>query len=365
MEREVRLGSQAFDVEKERVYGNKQIRDDLVSYLDEYRLQVSKHGFEFQYSGYKVKDIYSGEPMSVKTKRTLAERRAKGLPIHRELAEDAGIESLDEQLAYAKEGDRIFWMSPPGPKEDGYGNYGFVFEGRVVGERLFMTANRIEKPTIAQCNKAFFELTRDNVGYINPEGFLANPRVVRNSMVDADFILQRNFSFAVDQKEALINKQVIAEMDSMIDEFVGVVKTGTREEKITAFHALENYALELKKRLMHKAEARENDNIIFMSEYRDHRYLADILNVYGYMPPIVAGSCGPTGEETKSNDLFADNFKDLMKAIFGDLKEMFGIDEESYSFDKSGTCVRCKNEGMLGPCNLCQGCDSYLRLQAA
>ena len=37
--------------------------------------------------------------------------------------------------------------------------------------------------------------------------------------------------------------------------------------KITAFYALENYALELKKRLMHKANAGNNDNIIFMSEH--------------------------------------------------------------------------------------------------
>ncbi len=364
MEREIRLDSQAFDIKKEKIYTDAEIRKDTISYLSEYRLRVQKYDYELQFSfvegeGYKVMDIYRGEAMSVKTKRTLAERRAKGLSIHREIAEDEGAENLDEQLAFAQEGDRIFWLSPPGPKEDGYGNYGFVFEGKIKDRRLLMTAIRVENPTIAQFNKAFFELTGDNVGYINPEGFLANPRVVENSMADTDAVLQKNFSFVIDQKEAQINKQVIAEMDRMIDEFVGVVKTGTREEKITSFYALENYALELKKRLTHKAEAGENDNIIFMSDHREHRYLVDILSVYRYMPPIVGGSCGPTGEETRSSDIFANDFSDLMKAIFGI------DDEESYSFDKSGVCVRCNTDTMLGPCNLCQGCDIYLRSQAA
>lgn len=344
MERERRLGSQAFDVEKERVYSDAEIRKDTISYLSEYRLRVQKYNYEFQFSfvegeGYKIRDIHNGEAMSVKTKRTLEERKAKGLPIHREIAEDVGIESLDEQLAYVQDGDRIFWLSPPGPKEEGYGDYGFVFEGRVMGEHIFMTAIRVEKPTIPQFNKAFLKLTGDNVGYINPEGFLANPRVVENNMVDTDSVLQENFSFVVDQKEASINKQVITEMDSMINEFVGVVKTGTREEKITAFYALENYALELKKRLMHKQEAEGQGNIVYMSDYKDYRYLTDILYPYGYRPPIVGGSCGTTGEETRSNDIFADNYKDLMKAIFGDLEKFIGENAE----DDPNLC-RCNDQ---------------------
>lgn len=365
MEREGRLlqfrpretvGSVAFDIEKERVYTVVEMRKHIVSYLSEYRLRVQKYDYELLFSfkegeGYKVRDIHRGEAMSVRTKRTLAERQLQGLPIARELSEDAGGESLDEQLNYVQDGDRVFWISPPGPKEEGYGNYGFVFEGRVVGERIFMTAIRVENPSISQCNKAFFELTGDNVGYIDPEGFLANPRVVKNSHVDTDAVLQRNFSFVVDQKEALLNKQVIAEMDSMIDEFVGVVKSGSREEKITAFYALENYAIELKQRLMQKTESGKEENIVYMSDYRDYRYLADIISMYGYMPPMAFGSCGPTGEETKSNDIFADNYKDLMKAIFGDLKDLFGIDDEWY------TCPKCPYRA-TGPINgtTCPGC---------
>lgn len=351
------VGSVAFDTDKEKVYSNAQMRTDTISYISEYRLRVQKYDYEFQFSfvegeGYKLRDIHSGEAMSIKTKHTLEERRVKGLSIYRELAEDAGIENLDEQLLYAQDGDRIFWMSPPGSKEDGYGDYGFMFEGRIVGERILMTANRVENPTIVQFNRALLELTGDNVGYINPEGFLANPRVVKNNNVDIDAVLQKNFSFMVDQKEALINKQVITEMDSMIDEFVGLIRSGSREERITAFHALENYALELKKSITHKAEAAENDNIIFMSDHREHRYLTDILPLYGFRPPVVGGSCGSTGEDTKSSDLFADNYKDLMKAIFGDFKEMFGVDDNEWY-----TCPKCPYKAS-GPINgtTCPGC---------
>ncbi len=328
-------GSRAFDIENERPYSNAEMKKDIVSYLSEYRLRVQKYNYELLFSfvdgeGYKVRDIHRGEAMSIKAKRTLEERRAKGLSVHREIAEDAGIESLDKQLLYAQEGERISWISPPGPKEEGYGDYGFVHEGVVHNEvsedglsakRLSMTAIRVENPTIPQCNNALFQLTGENVPYINAEEFLANPRVGRKRAVDTDAVLQENFSFVVDQKDALINKQVITEMDPMTDECIEVIRFGSREERITAFYALENYALALKKQYANKKETHREEHVVYEnahdSKYRQYRYLADILSAYGHMPPIVAGSCGPTGEETKSNDIFADNFSNLMKEIFG------------------------------------------------
>lgn len=358
------VGSVAFDMEKEKVYTDVEMRDDLVSYLGEYRLRVQKHDYELTFSyregeGYRVRDIHRGEAMSVKSKRTLLDRTENGLPVYREMAEDAGIDSLDEQLLYAEDGDMVVWFSPPGPKDQGYGNYGFMFEGSVkvkvltdgmTEKHILMTANRIEKPTIAQCNNAFFALTGEDISFINPEGFLANPRVVSGREVNVDEVLLKNFSFEVNEEEMLVNTQVIKTINPMIDEFVGVIKSGSREERITAFYALENYALELKERLMRKQEKGE-ENVIYMSDYRDYRYLADILHGYGYRPPIVAGSCGPTGEDTRSNDIFADNYKDLMKAIFGDFKEMFGIEDDEWF-----VCGAChyKATGPIG--NQCPGC---------
>ena len=350
MEREA-IGSSAYNIENERVYRDEEIRENVVSYLSEYRLRVKKYDYELVFStapgeGFMVRDVHRGEAMNAKAKRTLEERQVKGLPIHREFAELLGLESLDEQLLSAADGDHVFWMSPPGPKEEGYGNYGFVYEGRVQEEvsesgvpikHLFMTAIRVENPTISQSNKALSELTGENVSYINAEEFLGNPRVVKNVAVNTDDVLRRNFSFVVDQKEVWINKRVITEMDSMINEFVGVIHSGSRAEKITAFYALENYALELKERYIRKQEKREDDTVIYMNEHRRYQYLADIYSPYGYRPPSVAGSCGPTGEETRSNDIFANSYRNLMKAIFGDLHEMFGLEEESDWFN----CPKC------------------------
>lgn len=331
--------SQAFDIEKERVYTDVEMRKDIVSYLSEYRLRVQKYDYELLYSfregeGFRVRDVHRGEAMSIKAKRTLAERQVTGLPIHREMAEDEGIENLDKQLYYAQDGDKIFWISPPGPKEEGYGNYGFVFEGRVQNEmsedglptkRLFMSAIRVENPTMSQANSAFSELTGENISHASPEGLLENPRVVSKRAVDTDAVLQKNFSFVVNQRDAWTNSQVITKMNLMIDEAISVIRSGTREERIRSFYALENYALALKERFTRENDAPEKENIVYTRDYGEYRYLADILYEYGYMPPIVAGSCGATGEEVRSNDIFADSYSDLMKAIFGDLREKFGI----------------------------------------
>lgn len=336
--------AQAFDIENERLYSDAEMRKDIVSYLSEYRLRVQKYDYELLYSfkegeGFRVRDVHRGEAMSIKAKRTLADRQAKGLPIHREVAEDAGIESLDRQLYYALDGDRVFWISPPGPKEEGYGDYGFVFEGKVRNaiseeglpmKRLSMTAIRVENPTILQCNSTLSRLTGQDASYTNAEGLLENPRVVEKGVIDADTdsVLQKNFSFVVNQKDLWINSQVITAMESMIDEAVLVIRSGARGERIRSFYALENYALALKERLSQEHDVSEKENTLYVRDYREYRYLADILFEYSYMPPIVSGSCGETGKETRSNDIFADNFKDLMKAIFGDFKDL--IDDESF-----------------------------------
>lgn len=40
----------------------------------------------------------------------------------------------------------------------------------------------------------------------------------------------------------------------------------------------------------------------------------------------------------------------------------FGAKEETYSYDKFGTCVTCETERTwLGPCHICESCDSWLK----
>lgn len=356
MEREI-VGSRAFNIENERIYTDEEMRKDIVSYLSEYRLRVQKYDYELAFSftpeeGFLVRDIHRGEAMRTKAQRTIAERTIKGLPIHREIAELAGIENLDEQLVYAKVGDPVFWLSPPGPKEQGYGDYGFLYEGQITRvtpqeKHIVMTAIRIENPTLGQSNDALSTLGGIQLEYTSAEDFLANPHVKQGGdLLDVDFTLHQFFSFTMDKEEERINKRVISDMDYMINEFIVVIRTGTREEKVRAFYALENYAFKLKERYKKKQDIYKEP---FAGD-RSYQYLVDIVSVYGFRPPMVAGSCGPTGEETRSNDIFA-SYKDLMKAIFGDLFKSLGLEEDEWF-----KCPSChyKATGPIG--NMCPGC---------
>ena len=50
---------------------------------------------------------------------------------------------------------------------------------------------------------------------------------------------------------------------------------------------------------------------------------------YGYMPPVVVGSCGATG--SNSNNIFTNNYEKLMKTLFGN--EWFECPECGYKAD--------------------------------
>ncbi len=362
------VGSWAFNIERESRYTNAEMRADIISYLSEYRLCVQKYDYELLFSyrqneGFKIRDAFQGEAMTNKAIRAIKEREKQGDPIHRELAEFEGMKKLEKDLPYAQNGDSVFWISPPGPKDLGYGDYGFFYAGRVVdtpfGKKLAMTAIRIEKPTITECNMVLSSLTGDNIAYISAQGFLANPKVSKGQS-DVDAVLQNTFSFELKEEENILNKKVIMGMGQMIDDFIVIIRTGTKEEKVKAFHALENYALELKERY----KKRDIGTLVYINEYRQLHSLVDIISTHGFTPPTVAGSCGSTKEEsTQSNNILANGFDNLMKAIFGNLKK-YGIgdeEDESYNFNTYGDCVICAQKTMVGPCDICKPCDENIR----
>lgn len=48
----------------------------------------------------------------------------------------------------------------------------------------------------------------------------------------------------------------------------------------------------------------------------------------------------------------------------GTVKDMKSVGDESYDFDEVGNCVGCGKEGVgVGPCKLCQPCDSKIQLE--
>lgn len=339
------VGSKAFNLEYEPQVMEERLRDDIVSYLGEYRFQLQKYNYSLEFSGKTphemfLRDAKTGIPMRVTAKRAILERRLRGEPTHREEAEERGIESLDRQLLGAKDGDAIFWGSPPGPKEQGYGDYGFIFVGKVSKKNntqatISMTAIRVEHPTIEQYNRAMTLLTGTPFEYKIPEQFLKSPKVgkpIESAFIDK--VIGVCFNQKIQKEKDPVFDFVVDKMKPVIDEFIQFVKFGTREEKITAFHALENYALDLKKKKS------ETEQVVYLSDRKTITDLQGLVALYGYRPPSVLGSCGATGD-IKSSNIF-NTFTTLKNAL--ENNEWF-------------TCPKCnwQADGPIGngPCGGC------------
>lgn len=347
-----RVGSNAFNVEYERNRFDNELRDDIVSYLGEYRFQLQKYDYELVYSRgedgvYGLRDPHRRELMKTKAQRSIAERKHRGQPVHREEAEDHALTFLDGALQSAKTGDTLLWGSPPGPKEEGYGEYGFIYAGDVIDvspteKRLKMTAFRVEKPTLDQYNSAFSFITGKQYAFFHADQYLQHPTVVEGG-IDKRFVervIGRLFSEKHDENQSKVFGVAIGKMEPLIRQFIQLTKFGTKEEKLQSFYALENYAIKLKEQ--YESEGK----IIFIDDGVQNMQLMALRKQYGYQPPEVKGSCGNTGN-IQSNSLLSNGFEALRKAIFDNenkIKEWF-------------TCPRCPYEA-TGPIGgtTCPGC---------
>lgn len=333
-----RLGSQAFNLEYESQALNSELRDDIVSYLGEYRFALDKFRYRLNFSGDSkatmcLRDTRRGEPMRAKILRAIEERKRLRLPTEREEAELAGIEHLDDQLRFVHEEGAILWASPKGPKEQGYGDYGFLFLGQIKRTQelhtdVSMVAIRIENPMLEEFNSALSTLLVRDIAFENAEDFLQSPWVVNTRIQESevDAVLKKVFPKKSGETQEEKFEQIVKELDPLINDFVRFTKHGSKEEKLRAFYTLENYALALR-------------DVRSMGSYKQVR-LDELMPYYGYKPPAVAGSCGSTGE-TASNNIF-NKFSVLRQALFGE-KEWF-------------TCPKCdyKADGPVG--NKCPSC---------
>lgn len=301
-------GSPAFNLncDHDPTITNIELREGITSYICEYRLKEKRHSYSLVFSGdsqygWRLRDTNRAEPMSIKARRAIETRRLEEEPTRREEAELSGIRCLEDQLRFANMGEMVIWASPPGPKEQGYGEYGFFYVGLIGSNgQVSMAANRVEHPSLGQFNEAFKRITNGKINYETAEGFLENPRVVRGlNLTTVDRVLGDVFSFRDDEKHQQIVKKVLAKMEFMIDEFVSLLRHGTKEEKEKAFYALQNYALKLKQ----EYESFGIGNITYFDDYRDVR-LGEILDAHGYEPPGVGGSCGGSSRK-KSNSLLS------------------------------------------------------------
>lgn len=323
---------QAFNIEYEGRSTDQALYDDIVSYLGEYRLNVQKYNYRLLFDG-NLRDVYTGDTLLHTAGKALLEKQNKGLPTHREEAEIEAIGSLDTQLRFVDNGT-IVWVSPPGPKEEGFGDYEFMFIGykKQYSQDVEMTAIRIEHPNLSQNNNALSEFIGKRVSFSNVDDILRSPVVVYGHIDEenVDAILRRNFSFTQDNSRDIFDR-VIHYLEPSIREFIQHTKDKniSTQQKLQELHALEHYALELKERYKKAG----GENISYMSDYRPYIPLDQLARVYKDKElPAVAGSCGASGE-IESNNALAFNFKNLFKAIFG---------EDSKDYKDDPNLCRCQ-----------------------
>lgn len=349
------VGSEAFNLEtsvERKVVTKEQLKDDIISYLGEYRFQIPKFEYKMIFGkdaegngSLEIRDPHTRESMEDKSDLCIREREEKRLPTHREKAEKEGLQALNVMLPKAREGQKVFWMSPPGPKEQGYGEYGFVYVGDLKqqekeGEfQLSMQAIRVDSPTMTQFNKVKSILSKEGIVDATAEDHLRSPRIISEQLsTDAiTDVLKQNFTFQLDENKQKQFSWIIEQLDELIDDLGEVMLSGTNTEKIEAMHKVENYFIKLAK----EAEATSDEVVIFSKKQRIR--LSTLGEDYNHIPPIARGSCGATG---KTNRLFGSSSTSLF----------FGTDSKgSLQF----SCPHCGHtntrpyEGFRATCEKC------------
>lgn len=323
---------QAFNVEFYEGASDQQIIDDMVSYLGEYRFEVSDFQYELGFRAGEIVDPVSGESMALKSKRAIREREEQGLDTSREEAEYLGMRSLGRQLIENPTGT-VVWFSPTGPKELGYGDYGFGFTGKLDGEKLKMTAIRLEDPNIADFNKASRALTGEE--YDDAEGYLRNPRVIDVDEDKVNEFIHGNFEIK-SAKSREIFEASIRKLKRAIEEFPRLVREGRGG---IARNAIENMAIELRRRL----EGEENENVVYL----DHKELelseAMKESRYNQAPPPTKGSCGLGGGLQSPN-------------IFRGLRPNLGSGAKGESESEWFVCPKCDYHATGPVGNECPSC---------
>jgi hypothetical protein len=344
------VSSGGFDVEYSRLVDNQTLYNDVVSYLGEYRFGLGRYDYPLQFvqdgSATRIIDPVSGESMRAKTKRAIWDKRVNRASSVREEADDEGMGNLVAGMVTAKGGDAIWWGSLPGSVEDNFGTYAFIHVGQVVrtvqtreGVRkdIAMSSIRVENPSLQAFNEVHDKLTGQNLRVATPEDLLRSPVVVSGTTKDLlEKAIRNRFIVNGGENEKEWFDSAIADLRPAIEDFMYLVKHGTREEKLDAFHTLEKHAAQLQRL---RKEGRVS-NIGFQLR------LDELRMVYKDVKLENAGGSCPI--VSTSGNVFETTYDALNKALFG--KEWDG------QYNEDGPCVACGDDVPCGPCRVCKKC---------
>lgn len=329
------------------------LRKDIESYLGEYRFQVQKYKYDllfgFSNGEQHLLDIDDNVPLLSKAARAIKRRREEGKNTFREEAELQGLKTLESQIQNSDIGDEIIWISPPGAKSDGYGNYGFIYLGKVdqvddLGseKHLSMSALRVGSPTLQQFNSALTILTGRDVAFGKAEEFLASPVVVSKFWERPDSILSYIFNLQPDNNNDTLFKKIIPFLSPYIQEFINYVKQGVPKAILfQAFQAIELLTLDLIKEY-----SNTNSPQVYFIDGNAPLTFA-MTHYQGQTPPQVAGSCGSTGNS--SNGLTSSNIFNK----YSSLDKLFSTNKD----DKEPfVCPKCGFKTTESVGNQCPSC---------
>lgn len=357
------VASGGFSVEYSRSVNEEALHNDVVSYLAEYRFGLGRYDYPLEFiwdnSGARIVDPVTGESMREKTKRAILEKRARREDSSREEADDEGMGNLANKIAEANVGDSIWWGSLPGRPQDGFGKHAFIYVGQVlrvmwirnkitneiegVKKEIAMSAIRVENPSLLSFNQAHDVLTGQNLNATSPEDFLRNPVVLSGTTKDLlEKEIRKNFvvNGGADEKEWFDG--VISDLEPAIRGFMQLVKSGTQEEKLDAFYALEKHADQLKR-------WRKEGNI---SSFNPKPTLNELRAAYKNVKlKSPSGLCPITN---KSGNIFESSYRALNKALFGEQTTLCCkcpfCDEEVEAVISEGK-ITCPDCGKSAPWN--------------
>ncbi len=310
--------NEAFSLEIKEPLKFKSFEELVISYLGEYRFQLPLYQYSYHFDRNQgLIDPNTQESMIVKAQRAIERKNKELKPILREEAELIGLKKINRLLTENLEiGAGIVWASPPGDKNDGYGDYGFIFYGVVDGIKngqwhVTMNARRVEDGRdLEKFNQVLTALTGQSIHFKNDTDFLQNPMLLHRQIVNPEEIISQIFNPINEQTQAIFEQALgnNGVLKPLINEAVKAYLSGNYEEFVKLMTALENLSEELKNP--------QNRHFFIDDNNQPTPLLFDsrIINFYSsYQPPPVSGSCGSTSNSPNSFWTSGNFFEKLLK----------------------------------------------------
>lgn len=272
----------------------QETRYNMLRYLGEYRLAVKFDEFSYREgvgpNGEKFLTVFEEEPIRERFINAIAQKEEGGGDSRREVAECLGFQKIEK--AFLKGKDFLFlWISPPGSKADGYGDYSFTFVGEVKDHKIRVVPYR-NQLSLNQHREVAGIFSQDTENLKTDVNFLANPVFIqkKEELNNVEDLLVR-----IGEKERIDlswRQRLEVKIRSLVDMFMDGVKRKASDSELDWIkRAIENFTIK------NKSEITTGS---FSTSILDARYLVD---TYGsYAPPKVAGSCGISSSSTTLMD---------------------------------------------------------------